>query len=68
MTAADSKRGIRAFFAVASIKLSSFSNTKTGQAPALFTPSQLVPFRLVGSELEYIPKRPSCLLRNPLYI
>jgi len=29
---------------------------------------RLQPFRLVGGELEYIPKRPSCLLRDPLHI
>jgi len=29
---------------------------------------RLQPFRLVGGELEYIPKRPSCLLGNPLYV
>ena len=27
---------------------------------------RLLPFRLVGGELEYIPKRPSCLLGHAL--
>jgi hypothetical protein len=54
--------GIRAFLAVASIKLSSFSNTKIGHMPAVPYTLDLLPFRLVGGEQEYIPKRPSCLL------
>jgi hypothetical protein len=64
--AADSITGSKAFFTVASIKSPSFGNTNTGHLSAAVYTLVLLPFRLLGSELEYIPERPSCLLCDAL--